>query len=117
MRTHDIEKRLDLFFDSEFYLTFYPDIRDAGIEPKVHFVKLGWSEQRRPNVWFNEKLVPAEMIAAHPGTPPYVLFLLHLPGVSEERFEELCASLVLADVGHENCWNCDEMRASFKSRL
>jgi len=113
MNANEIEKRLDLFFDSEFYLKSYPDIRKAGISAKTHFVKLGWSEKRRPNGWFHEKLVPADMITANPGTPPYILFLLNLPGISMQKFEQLCASTVLADVGHDNCWDCDQMREYF----
>ena len=40
-------------FDEQYYLSTYPDIKEAGIDPWEHFDNLGWKEGRNPNVWFN----------------------------------------------------------------
>lgn len=108
-----LEQRVEQFFDPDFYLQEYPDIAQAGVRPLEHYVKLGWREQRRPNRWYADRMVPATLLGQHPTTPPFVLFLTHLPGVSEARFAALCASGEYADVGHEDCWHCEQMRGAF----
>lgn len=108
-----LEQRIGQFFDPDFYLQEYYDIAQAGVSPLDHYVKLGWREQRRPNRWFTEKMVPASLQNQHPTTPPFVLFLTHLPGMTEARFAALCASGAYADIGHDDCWMCDLMRSEF----
>jgi hypothetical protein len=39
-------------FDAEWYLQAYPDVARAGIDPLVHFVKVGWREGRDPGPHF-----------------------------------------------------------------
>ncbi|MDI3382368.1 glycosyltransferase family 4 protein [Xenophilus aerolatus] len=43
-------------FDEDWYLSSYPDIRDAGFEPLAHYVNLGDAEGRRPNAYFDPAL-------------------------------------------------------------
>jgi len=40
-------------FDRAFYLTSYPDVARAGIDPILHYVLHGSSENRNPAAWFN----------------------------------------------------------------
>ncbi|MGH9776718.1 MAG: hypothetical protein ACRD50_17465, partial [Candidatus Acidiferrales bacterium] len=40
-------------FDSSYYLEEYPDVRKSGIDPYLHYVLHGKSEQRNPNRYFN----------------------------------------------------------------
>jgi hypothetical protein len=39
-------------FDAEFYLERYPDVRAAGMNPRLHYVLHGALEERKPNAWF-----------------------------------------------------------------
>jgi glycosyltransferase involved in cell wall biosynthesis len=39
-------------FDSQYYLSQYPDIAQAGISPLEHFFDFGYREGRRPNLYF-----------------------------------------------------------------
>jgi hypothetical protein len=39
-------------FDAEFYLRKYPDVRDSGMNPRLHYVLHGAAEGRKPNAWF-----------------------------------------------------------------
>lgn len=36
-----------LEFDSAYYLNLYPDVADAGVEPKSHYIKYGYGEGRK----------------------------------------------------------------------
>jgi hypothetical protein len=40
-------------FDANYYYEQYPDVRQADIDPLMHFVKHGWREGRNPNSQFN----------------------------------------------------------------
>ncbi|OXE36461.1 MAG: hypothetical protein CGW95_07545 [Phenylobacterium zucineum] len=40
-------------FDADYYLTLYPDIVEAGIDPLDHFLTDGWREGRNPNRAFS----------------------------------------------------------------
>jgi hypothetical protein len=42
-------------FDAEYYVTTYPDVKKAGMDPLLHFVKHGVYELRNPNSTFNTK--------------------------------------------------------------
>ena len=42
-------------FDAEWYGTFYPDLRHAGVNLLYHYVKFGSSENRRPNQFFQPR--------------------------------------------------------------
>lgn len=40
-------------FDAKYYLTAYPDVAAAGMDPLQHFVTTGWREGRNPNARFS----------------------------------------------------------------
>ena len=40
-------------FDSDWYLNIYPDVRQAGIDPALHYVSIGAAEGRWPNRLFD----------------------------------------------------------------
>lgn len=40
-------------FDTAFYLSTYPDIAEAGIDPLLHYMQSGWQEGRDPNPEFS----------------------------------------------------------------
>jgi len=42
-------------FSAEFYLSSYPDIRDAGIDPVWHYTVSGWKEGRDPSLSFSTR--------------------------------------------------------------
>jgi len=39
-------------FDPDFYLDRYPDVREAGMNPLLHYILHGAAEERKPNAWF-----------------------------------------------------------------
>ncbi|QGM96092.1 glycosyltransferase family 4 protein [Methylocystis parvus] len=51
------------YFDKEWYLGKYPDVREAGIDPLDHFVKFGHREGRSPGPGFDA----ANYLAENPG--------------------------------------------------
>lgn len=53
-------------FDEAFYLTKYPDILNAKVNPFDHYFRTGWREGRWPNDWFD----PEKYCAAHPEIDP-----------------------------------------------
>lgn len=59
--------RLADFFDSDYYLAMYPDIRDAGVDPLEHFVRLGSAENRRAHPLFD----PDSYRIAYPDAETY----------------------------------------------
>lgn len=44
-----------LYFDSEWYLTAYPDVAGAGVDAATHYRTVGYKEGRRPNAHFDGK--------------------------------------------------------------
>lgn len=40
------------FFDEEFYLTKYPDIKAANVNPLLHYIEFGAKERRQPSALF-----------------------------------------------------------------
>ena len=53
------EKLLNIFarayFDQEYYLANYPEVKAQPITPFEHYVSLGWKEGKNPNGNFNTK--------------------------------------------------------------
>ena len=43
-----IARRLTAYVDDHYYLKTNPDVRIAGIDPTLHYVKYGWREGRDP---------------------------------------------------------------------
>lgn len=53
-------------FDAAWYVSTYPDVQAAGLDPLVHYVNLGDAEGRRPNACFD----PTFYRAQFGSTPP-----------------------------------------------
>ncbi|NHN84989.1 hypothetical protein GOB93_10090 [Acetobacter musti] len=73
-----------LYFDSEWYLTNYPDVASAGVDAATHYRTVGYQEGRQPNAAFDGK----EYVAANPDLLGYEgdLFLHYVfYGASEGR--------------------------------
>ncbi|HIK31692.1 MAG TPA: tetratricopeptide repeat protein [Oscillatoriales cyanobacterium M59_W2019_021] len=49
-------------FDREFYLSTYPDVREAGVDPVYHYCQTWSAEARNPTSWFNTQYY----LEAHP---------------------------------------------------
>ena len=110
-------ERLSVFFDADFYLALYPDIRDRNLSPLDHYISFGWRELRKPNAWFSESMVPSDMVSTHSGSPPYVIFLTFLPGLSDLQFKNLCKVKKIIAKGHANCIQCNIMRRHFDANF
>lgn len=41
------------YFDTEFYLSTYPDVKSSDINPLVHYIECGWKEGRNPSTQFD----------------------------------------------------------------
>ena len=37
------------YFDEQYYLETYPDVKDSGMDPFVHFMQIGWKENKNPS--------------------------------------------------------------------
>jgi GT2 family glycosyltransferase/glycosyltransferase involved in cell wall biosynthesis len=48
-----IARAIGGFFDANYYMSRYPDVAAAGIDPLRHFTLHGAQEQRDPNRWFD----------------------------------------------------------------
>ncbi len=55
LRDYDLVKKSGLF-DSGFYLSAYPDVAQAGIDPVRHYLETGWKEGRNPSAGFDTTL-------------------------------------------------------------
>lgn len=71
-------------FDPAYYLSQYPDVREAGIDPLHHYLRHGWKEGRDPSTGFSTN----NYLAANPdvvasGLNPLVHFVNH--GLAEGR--------------------------------
>ena len=69
-----VSARISAFFDPHYYLSQYPDVTDAGMEPLEHFVNYGLYETRNPHPLIDmdivkgglgEQTVTLEAIAQH----------------------------------------------------
>jgi len=57
-------------FDARYYLDTYPDVREHGMDPLLHYVKYGAREGRQPNPWFSTQLYRATCQPADDETNP-----------------------------------------------
>src|SRR5207302_1880744 len=70
--------------DRSWYLEQYPDIRETGVDPVLHYLDQGASEGRSPSELFDTKWYLTHYPdVATTGLNPLVHFLLH--GMSEGR--------------------------------
>jgi acyl-coenzyme A synthetase/AMP-(fatty) acid ligase len=63
-------------FDPEWYLSKYPDIAQAGMDPLSHYLTLGWRENRTPSLIFNATLYASVCKDFRPGRQNPVLHYL-----------------------------------------
>ncbi|HVY16946.1 MAG TPA: glycosyltransferase, partial [Rhodopila sp.] len=62
---------LDPLFDRAWYTSRYPDIAGGGLDPLLHFIRFGLSEQRDPNrffdgAWYLEYYPDVAALSLHP---------------------------------------------------
>ena len=73
------------YFDSNYYLNSYPDIKAASQDPLIHFCNYGWKEDRNPNGDFNTRYYNEKYPdIALAGMNPFVHWLQY--GQNEGRF-------------------------------
>ena len=53
---------LSSFFDAAWYLSRYPDVLGAGLDPLRHFMVHGAAESRDPNRWFDSAWYAARYV-------------------------------------------------------
>jgi GT2 family glycosyltransferase len=68
---------LSLYFDREFYLATNPDVRDAGVDPLVHFIENGCAALRPPHPLIDLRLIVADEPTML-GSPPSLEALVDL---------------------------------------
>ena len=44
------------YFDEQYYLQEYPDVKNLDILPFEHYIQIGWKEDKNPNTYFDNKL-------------------------------------------------------------
>jgi len=72
------------WFDAEWYLETYPDVRAAGLDPVEHYLDFGWKEFRNPGPRFDTTYYLANNIdVAKSGLNPLLHFIRF--GASEGR--------------------------------
>ena len=65
------------WFDQDYYLNTYPDVRQSGMDPAIHYVTVGWIELRDPSPDFSTR----KYLIDHPhltllGLNPYLHYLV-----------------------------------------
>ena len=62
-------------FDAKLYLTTYPDILNARVDPLQHFALSGAIEQRNPNAWFSTAFYRTQVEELPDNTNPLVHYI------------------------------------------
>ncbi len=44
------------YFDEQYYLAEYPEVKNSGLSPFEHYTQIGWKEDKNPNAEFDNKL-------------------------------------------------------------
>lgn len=71
-------------FDENFYLTKYPDVAAAGVDPVQHYIDNGWREGRDPSLAFSTKFyLDNNPDVAAAGVNPFYHY--HAAGLAEGR--------------------------------
>jgi hypothetical protein len=109
--SEQLSKRVDDFFDVDYYIENNPDLQQKSISPLTHYIKYGWREKRKPNPWYSDNLVEAKQIKSNPATPPFIILL---STVSETELDSYKTRLCF-DAGHHDCWPCSFMKPYFDS--
>lgn len=64
--------------DDRYYLATYPEVRAAGIDPALHYVREGWRHGYNPAPWFSSSDYAAINADVSDGEmPPFVHYALH----------------------------------------
>ena len=67
-----------ILFDPAYYLLNNPDVRDADIDPLLHFIDYGWKEGRNPSQKFNTRYyLETNLDVKQSGINPLVHYLWH----------------------------------------
>ena len=61
------------YFDGRFYVSMYPDVKNEGIDPFVHYMVHGWREGRDPSadfstLFYKDAYLASSDLAANPLT-------------------------------------------------
>ncbi len=63
-------------FDQKYYLSMYPDVRKADINPIWHFINEGWREYRNPSGVFNTRFyLASNPDVNHSGVNPLIHYI------------------------------------------
>ncbi len=102
-------------FDADFYLSQYPGVAEAGLDPLEHYVQLGWREGRDPSPDFSTRhYLEANLDVAISGVNPFVHFLTQQQTEAADVPDpEPIKAPVEIDAGasearHEDCWAIEE---------
>ena len=44
------------YFDEQYYIAEYPEVKNSGLSPFEHYAQIGWKEDKNPNAEFDNKL-------------------------------------------------------------
>jgi pyruvate-formate lyase-activating enzyme len=84
MCKHIRQLRSSGLFDESYYLNEYSDVKKAGVNPLVHYIRHGWREGRRPSEGFDTRYYLMENTdVAACGTNPIIHYIEH--GKTEGR--------------------------------
>ncbi|GAB0116260.1 glycoside hydrolase family 99-like domain-containing protein [Acidisoma sp. 7E03] len=61
-------------FDSDYYLTLYPDIAAAGVDPFAHYIEIGFREDRNPSPDFDTAFYRSRYLRYQPHINPLLDF-------------------------------------------
>jgi hypothetical protein len=105
------------FFDSEYYLSQYSDIKESNIDPLNHFLNFGWRESRKPNKWFKESMISSELIHKNKDIPPFIIFIEECRKKGFNDFESYINIINKKEIGHINCTDCQFMKELFDGKF
>ena len=57
-----VSARISAYFDPQYYLSQYPDVTDAGMEPLEHFVNYGLLETRDPHPLIDMEVIKSSLL-------------------------------------------------------
>lgn len=117
-------------FDSDYYLSTYPDVQIAGMDPLDHFCEHGWKEGRNPCDWFSTRqYLDTHEDVARTNTNPFVHYIEHgraegrlIASVAGTRYlkvdpkSSMVSDVVLLDILRFPTRPLERKQASFDSK-
>lgn len=100
--SHETKERIQnsMYFDADWYLEEYPDVKASGLEPLEHYVNIGWRLKRNPSRFFNSKIyLKNYKDVATSGVDPLLHFIQY--GQNEKR--------TAGTTPPEAWWDCEEV--------